>query len=234
MTTKVRIMDWSAWTPANGAPDVSQIAPQLRRRMSPLARISTVAALECCRKAGISPSEPRVIFASRHGEMGVTVELLRQMAAGESLSPTGFSNSVHHGALGYWSLATANRQAMRAVAAGEASFCYGFLEASGMLGESDATPVLLIAADDQVPSPFEAVAGPRHFPYAAAFLMAPATQAGGRAAGVISFSIGGRIKNSADDEKLSGVPALDFLQWFTGEKKSLESVLSHRTWRWER
>ena len=65
--------------------------------------------------------------------MGITSELLAQMAGKETLSPMGFSNSVHHTAIGYWSLATGNRRAMRAVAGGEASFCYGFLDAIGLL-----------------------------------------------------------------------------------------------------
>jgi hypothetical protein len=231
VTARVRIVEWAAWTSAEGARHIADIAPLLRRRMSPLARMAVAVGLECCHKAGLSPAAPRVVFASRHGEMGVTVDLLNQMAAGETLSPTGFSNSVHHAAAGYWSLAMGNRQATRAVAGGEASFCYGFLDAIGMLGEADRSPVLLIVADDQVPPPFEAVSGQLKAPYAAAFLLAPAKPAEAHA---FSFAMRRCVDTPVADDRQPGIPALDFLQWHLKGDTSLELVLSQRSWRWEK
>jgi hypothetical protein len=226
----VRVAASATWIPEEGSPDVSSVAPLLRRRMSPLARMAVSVGLSCCRKAGLDPSEPRVVFASRHGEMGVTSELLAQMGAQEILSPTGFSNSVHHTAVGYFSLATGNRQAMRAIGGGEASFCYGFLDALGLLNESNTTPVLLIAADDQVPPSFDVVIHPRSAPYAAAMLLQTANP---KDPGQVTFQMAGRGALSAD-QSVDSTPALSFLQWMSQDETSFERVLSRKVWRWEK
>jgi len=231
MISNLRLLQWATWTVEQGPSMLSDIAPLLRRRMSPLARMVVATGLECCRKAELSPTEPRVVFACRHGEMGVTVDLLRQMAAGETLSPTGFSNSVHHAAVGYWSLATGNRQAMRAVAGGDASFCYGFLDAIGMLGEADQSPVLLIAADEPVPPPFGEIATDVKTPFAVALLLERASM---NEAQSFSFDMGGRAEKPSGDTDSTEIPAMNFLQWHLKGEGSLELVLAQRIWRWSK
>ncbi len=203
------------------------------RRMSRLTRMSLAVAMDCCRQAGISAADVPIVFASRHGEMSVTVDLLEQLTAGEALSPTNFSGSVHHTALGHLTIAAANRQVTRAVAGGEASFCYGFLDAMGLLTENKGSPVLLVAADDVVPPPFADLIGKTNVPYAAAFLLAPATD---HEKGSVSLEMpSGRLSSKEPREQtLPGVPALDFLQWFLKEKKPLEWHLSDRIWRWKK
>jgi len=226
MIPKTRLLAWSSWTPAQEPPDLSHLPALLRRRMSPLTRMAVSVGLQCCQQAGEAPATPRVVFASRHGEMGVTGDLLSQMAAGDPLSPTDFSNSVHHAAAAYWSLATGDQQAIRAVAGGEASFCYGFLDAIGMLGETDHAPVLLIAADAALPPPFDVVAGSSGNAYAAAFLLARAAPEDQDA---FTFTMEGCAA-----QRSPGIPALDFLQWFLKGEAPLELNLSRRLWRWEK
>jgi hypothetical protein len=228
----VRIRQWSAWT--SGEPDMSEILPLLRRRMSRLTRMSVAVALDCCRRANVSASEVPIVFASRHGEMGATVDLLGQLAAGETLSPMNFSGSVHHTALGYLSIAAANKSAARAVAGGEASFCYGFLDAIGLLAETHGSAVLLVAADDEVPPPFANLSGTTNLPYATAFLL---ERSSGHKRGVVSLEMPSRrlsSKQSAPRANALGIPALDFLRWFLKEKKPLEWHLSDRIWRWKK
>ncbi len=249
----VRVLQWSAWAPGvsardewieffrsgkrsagEGAPDVSDIPPLLRRRMSRLTRMSVAVAVDCCRRAAIPSSDVQVVFASRHGEMGTTVDLLEQLVTGEPLSPMDFSGSVHHTSLGYFTIATVNRRATRAVAGGEASFCYGFLDAMGMLTEPEGPPVLLVAADDVVPAPFADLIGKTNFPYAAAFLLGRSFQ---QQEGTVSLEMLSQTlgpKQRAARARSLGIPALDFLRWFLEGKGPLEWRLSKRIWRWKK
>jgi len=253
LASKVRVLEWSAWVPGvftrdewraflrsgkrsapEAAPDVSLISPLLRRRMSRLTRMAVAVAADCCRRAAVPASDVPVVFASRHGEMGATVELLEQLSAGDALSPMGFSGAVHHTPLAYFSMAMGNRRASRAVAGGEASFCAGFLDAAGLLGEADTPFVLLVAADETLPAPFSGLIGKINVPYAAAFMLGRARP---RQAGGVSLELKGAssgTKRSAAEPRSSGIPALDFLRWHVGRKKSLEWRLSERNWRWER
>ena len=162
--------------------------------------------------------------------MGVTVNLLKQMISGEPLSPTDFSGSVHHAAAGYLGIAAGNRHPMRAVAGGAESFCYGFLDAVGLLADSPAVPVLLIAAEDQVPPPFDASAEAIDAPaYAAAFLL---TRGASKDSPTVSLKI--QPSAGASTPARVGIPALDFLQWLDMEKQSFEICFAQKRWRWEK
>jgi len=86
--------------------------------------------------------------------MATSVKLLDQLLAGESLSPMDFSGSVHHTPGFYFSLVASNRLPMHAIAAGEASFAAGFLDAVGLLSDREKPPVLLIYGDDVLEPPF--------------------------------------------------------------------------------
>jgi hypothetical protein len=252
LASGLRVRHWSAWAPGastpeawracwrgekqiggDGSPELPEVSPLLRRRMSRLARMAAAAAFDCCRQAGVAASEIPMVFASRHGEMSVTIGLLEQMRRAEPLSPTDFSGSVHHTALGYWSIAAANRRPARAVAGGEATFCYGFLDAAGMLPQ--AQRVLFVAADDVTPAPFEATEARGDLPYAAAFLLTPA-EAGDK--GTLSLSMRYASAEAgtppAREAASMGVPALDFLRWLEEGQAPLEMVLSRRLWRWEK
>lgn len=73
--------------------------------------------------------EVPVVFASRWGEIGVTVKLMKQFHADHEMSPAGFSASVHNAAPGAFSLLTHNHAPYTAIAARERSLEAGILEA---------------------------------------------------------------------------------------------------------
>ena len=93
----IRQVEWST----EAKPDLNFVDPMLRRRLSPLARAALHVANDC---ASNLPTVP-VVYASRHGELTRTIELLRSLAREEALSPTTFSLSVLHSAAGALSLA---------------------------------------------------------------------------------------------------------------------------------
>ena len=102
----------------------------------------------------------RLVFASQHGELGYTVALLRALAAGEPLSPTLFSLSVHNAAAGLLSTARADRAASTAVAAGEETLGYALLEAHCQLLAEPHTPVLVVYGDAPLPDEYRRFGAP--------------------------------------------------------------------------
>ncbi len=126
----VIIEKWAAWqaTPEAPRPDVSFVPPLARRRLTGVER----AALAVARAVYPDPPPEEglpVVFASRWGEIGTTIDLMRQFHADGEMSPAGFSVSVHNAAPGAFSLFTRNRAGYTAIAARRQTLASGFLEA---------------------------------------------------------------------------------------------------------
>lgn len=109
---------------AGDTPNISFIPPMERRRLTGVERAALSVAWQV-RPEGEVP----VVFASRWGEIGVTVKLMKQFHADREMSPAGFSASVHNAAPGAFSLLTHNHAPYTAIAARERSLEAGILEA---------------------------------------------------------------------------------------------------------
>lgn len=94
----------------------------------------------------------RFVFASRHGELTRTTAMLDDLASGEELSPTAFSMSVLNASAGLFSILQRNTAPSTAISAGATSFGYGLLEACLQLADKPEQPVLLVYADEPIPS----------------------------------------------------------------------------------
>lgn len=171
----LRLVASASWAPgADGAlPGCPDIPPMLRRRFSALSRIFAHLGAEVLGKAGIAASEPALVLASRHGEIDVLARILGQIERKEPVSPTHFSASVHHTALGHFSLAHGNRRPARAVAAGDRTWDAGWLEAFCLSQAHPDLPVLLVFAEDAFPDDLPLSDGFRQPPGGRAFLLAP-------------------------------------------------------------
>jgi hypothetical protein len=135
---------------AGVTPDVSFIDPMLRRRLSPLARAALHVANAC---AGWCEAV-RFVYASRHGELGRTIELLQSLAVVEPLSPTTFGLSVLNASAGLYSIARGDHSPATAIAAGPETFAAGLLEAYARASLDNAPPTLYVYADAPAPAPF--------------------------------------------------------------------------------
>ncbi|MFC0399271.1 beta-ketoacyl synthase chain length factor [Paraburkholderia rhizosphaerae] len=136
---------WSSWpVAAAAAPDIGFIEPLVRRRLSSLSRIALKVAHDCA--AG--RDSVRVLFASRHGELRRTTEILRSINAGEPVSPTSFSLSVLNAMTGVFGIARADRSAAGALSAGAETLGYALLEAYAQYATQPSEPVLLVYADE--------------------------------------------------------------------------------------
>lgn len=117
----------------------------IRRRLGRFARMAISAARECRQGLHGVP----VVFASRHGDLDRTLDMLTSLSDGEELSPTSFSLSVHNAVPGIESIALRDRYPATAVAAGDESFGCGIIEAVAQLAGS--ARVLLVYADEPPP-----------------------------------------------------------------------------------
>ena len=157
------VASYAAWR-AEGAdgtvakPDVSFIPPLERRRLTGVERAALSVAWQV-RPEGEVP----VVFASRWGEIGVTVKLMTQFHADREMSPAGFSASVHNAAPGAFSLLTKNHAPYTAIAARDRSLEAGLLELFALRQEAifvyaeEATPEFYLP-DFGMPQPACAVA----------------------------------------------------------------------------
>ena len=150
----------SAASNLSGNPDVSFIPPLERRRLTGVERAALSVAWQV-RPEGEVP----VVFASRWGEIGVTVKLMQQFHADREMSPAGFSASVHNAAPGAFSLLTHNHAPYTAIAARARSLEAGILEAlvqgTAVAGRPPYRgPVVFVFAEEATPAFYAPAFGP--------------------------------------------------------------------------
>lgn len=132
--------------PGPNCAEIPDFIPKLQqRRLSPLAR-AVFNAIDRC----IEPGENLpTVFSSAHGEVGKALEMLKTIQAGEELSPTAFSLSVHNAIAGLYSIAYRNQQEITVMAPGREGLAPAFLEALGMLREG-AAEALVVLYDEPI------------------------------------------------------------------------------------
>lgn len=101
---------------------------------------------------------PHGIFASHHGELQIAADLVSDLLTLKSVSSARFALSVHNAPSGLFSIATKNTRSSTTVAAGEASFAAGLLEAF-LIAQERTLPVLLSYADEPIPAIFGGAPG---------------------------------------------------------------------------
>jgi hypothetical protein len=146
------IQKWAVWPPSQdeGKPEpesqqslLAKVPKMLKRRLSPLARTVFCAAHQCIG----DPTALPVVFSSSHGELAKTFDLMELLEAGEEISPTVFSLSVHNAIAGLFSMAWGNKLQSTVIAPGEEGMAPAFIEALGLL-EEGAEQVLLVFYDE--------------------------------------------------------------------------------------
>lgn len=129
-----------------------------RRRAGKTVRLALGAGLEAARMAGRDAKTLAAIFSSDGGENENCHAICEALASEDRLiSPTRFHNSVHNAAAGYWGIATGAMAPADAIAAFDASFAAGLLEALVRLAADPRQPVLLVAYDTPYPEPLNGV-----------------------------------------------------------------------------
>jgi hypothetical protein len=145
---------WSAWAQApwlpmgEETPALSEVPAMQRRRIERLGRMAIQTAFWCQRahEGGVP-----MVFASRHGDVARSMELLEALVAGESPSPTTFGLSVHNAIAALYSILRGERGNYVATAGGMATVETAFIEAAALLADG-APEVLLVVYDAPLPA----------------------------------------------------------------------------------
>lgn len=160
--------DWTRAAPLLRAPQLWSPTPTVvpaptrlpaneRRRAGPVVKAALAVADEAVAMAGAEAAALATVFTSSTGDPLNCHQLCEALATSERLvSPTRFTNSVHNAAAGYWHIAVRGMQASTSLAAYDASFAAGLLEAAALC-VSQAQPVLLVACDVPFPPPLHAL-----------------------------------------------------------------------------
>jgi len=211
---------WSSWADARevlagraayapkptAAPAPDALPATERRRAGKSVRIALGAGLAAAADAGLDPKHLAAIFASSGGDGDTLHEICETLASDDrSISPTRFHNSVHNAPAGYWGIATGAMQPSDTVAAFDATFAAGLLEAATRIAADPATPVLLVSYDAPYPEPLRDVR-----PIADIFGVALVLD-GGKGGPRVGMRIGGEAATTLNDAALEslrgGIPA---------------------------
>lgn len=149
--------------------DIAYVDAMARRRLGHLPRI----ALHAAGMIKTTDADIQLVFASRHGDVTRTVDLLHGLAANERPSPAAFSLSVHNTTAGILSIARQNHGASTAMAAGEETLLWALLESAMRLHSEPRHPVLLLYVDEPLPPPYPNAEKIREQPHALALLLKP-------------------------------------------------------------
>lgn len=226
VTTQEGWADWARapWPLAQGdEPKVAAMPPMLRRRAGLLGRMALEVAYACLQQDRDTPT----VFCSRHGEVSRSVELLRDLARGEPLSPTAFGLAVHNASAGLFSIARADRANHVALAAGAATFEHAVIEACSQLADG-APMVLIVACDMALPEPFAAFEDCDEQPFAFAWAIVPAQAA----SPVLRLSWQANHDDAAAASRMPG--GLDVLRFQMSDEPALIRTAAGKRWTWSR
>ncbi|MBA2592388.1 MAG: beta-ketoacyl synthase chain length factor [Gammaproteobacteria bacterium] len=146
------------------------LPPNERRRASALVRHALAVAEEAIQGAEVDPGTLATVFASSGGEYAILDRMCAALASPDrALSPTLFHHSVHNAAAGYFAIATGSRRSSTALAAYDATFAAGLIEAAGQVA-AEPHPVLFVAYDLPPPEPLYP-ARPLSAPFALALVL---------------------------------------------------------------
>jgi hypothetical protein len=146
------LQKWAVWPPLQTDAEqglarqeelLASVPKMLKRRLSPLAKAVFCAANQCIDEHMVVPT----VFSSSHGELAKSFAMMEMLEAGDEISPTAFSLSVHNAIAGLFSMVWRNKLECTVVAPGEEGLAAAFIEALGLLQEG-AEQVLLVLYDE--------------------------------------------------------------------------------------
>src|SRR4051794_32287643 len=151
----VPVSKWATWGEegCSPQPQIGFIEPLVRRRLPFLDRIALHVANAC-----VAEGEPvHLVFASRHGELARSAELLAQLARSELPSPMSFSLSVLNAAAGLYGIARKDRSPATAVSSGEATFPLALIEGAAQAQKNPDAAVDVAFADEPPPDVYKSL-----------------------------------------------------------------------------
>jgi len=148
----------AAYSPAATVIPAPEALPAVeRRRAGKSVKLALAAGLAAAKDAKREARDLSAVFASSTGDGENLHAICETLASDDRLiSPTRFHNSVHNAPSGYWGIATGATPPADSIAAFDASFGAGLIEALGRLRDDPSRGVVLIAYDAPYPEPLHA------------------------------------------------------------------------------
>lgn len=149
-------LDWAAtpqteWSVAHigvrGSPSLGEVPAMQRRRLDAMSRMAFQVAWWAMPELD---QDTPLVFASRHGDVKRSLELLRSQADGEAMSPTQFTLSVHNAVVANYSIIRGFKGFYTAIAAQRNTAKAAFIEAFALL-EDGAPQVQIVVYDEPLP-----------------------------------------------------------------------------------
>lgn len=232
---------WQGWlqrafliddTSAN-PPAVTAMPAMLRRRARFLGRMALEVAYACVGDKENFSTDVPTIFCSRHGEVAHSIELLQEQMQEGTVSPIGFSSSVHNATAGLFSIARKDRSNHIALAAGGHTIEHAVIEACGLLYDG-APAVLLVHYEQPLPEIFHQFEDCTEQAYAWAWLMVPAGQDQISLTWQTISPDLPQCDTLADNTIPAGLQVLRFQLSNRNEQASLVRQLGRQRWVWSR
>jgi hypothetical protein len=145
---------WRAWAAApwvpsgDETPALGEVPAMQRRRIERLGRMAIQTAFWCQQAEA---SGVPLVFASRHGDVARSMELLESLATSQAPSPTTFGLSVHNAIAALYSILRRERGNYIALAGGMATVEAACIEAAALLADG-APEVVLVVYDAPLPA----------------------------------------------------------------------------------
>lgn len=134
-----------------------QIPAMQRRRLSAVAKKAlTVASQSLSQAKAAGVTVDYLLWVSRFGDESKTLNILKEIDAGEVPSPTAFSTSVHNAIAGLYSILFQDDTPSSSLSAGEETLSQGVLESVALLQSGQAKHVLLVCYDEVLPELYQA------------------------------------------------------------------------------
>lgn len=219
---------WQDWAQgrtvatAGAEPAVRAMPAMQRRRLGLLGKMALEVAYECLGPHHDIPT----VFCSRHGEVTRSVDLLRDLAQGEPLSPTSFGLSVHNAIGGMFSIVRGDTSNNIALSGGPSSVEHALVEACSLLADGEAA-VLVVVYDCPLPAVYAGFQEKDAFPFAWAWMIEPPRQ------DVFTLSWQSLPGEHAANEAPAAT-SLDALRFFLQQAPHMERICGRQSWRWTR
>ena len=224
--------DWLAWAAepclpsGETMPALAEMPPMQRRRVERLGRMALQVAYWC--QEAIDADVP-LVFASRHGDLSRTYQMLRELALDQPLSPTHFGLSTHNAIAAQYSIARGLTGNYTCVSGGAATAEAGVIECLGLLRDG-AAEALLVVYDEPAPAAYDQFADEAQCGFAWALRLG-AARADGEAFSLELAEAGA----GAETTRSTSLPhGLDVLRFLLSNDRSLALDEGGRRWCWQR
>ncbi|KZN50442.1 beta-ketoacyl synthase chain length factor [Pseudoalteromonas luteoviolacea] len=209
---------------------ISKLKPMQKRRLSNFSKLAIGALLNLDEQL-LEDEDWELVFASRHGDFHKTSELLTSLALKESVSPSGFSLSVHNAVAGMYSIFMQKKVPITAIAAGKNGLFAALTDAYIRLESKQISKVVVVLVDQSLPEQFAQYSDEQQKDYALAMVVSKVDERQGSRPNNLRFVRDQHVPHADDTAE---PPVCEFAKWLDANQAQLNLSGSKQSWAIER